>query len=434
MSHRRRPVLLWLPRYRRRPPEDRRPTRPENFCPLKEYWHRLQNLVWVIGRLAPPKPALPARADRQEDEGSVWSALASYGLVTVLALLILSVTDKPSPRVLPTVGPISHTPRPRALSQWFRAFHIGTPSVRDWFIDGVPLVAWVQGNLPNPWTVHWRSLSAAAVSAVTGTPLTSLSGLMVSAVPAMSVAPLPAVSEAPPAELERKEAGLPGDNGRVWAVLGQDPVVGIYHTHTHESFTSVTGASADPYSTDWSKTIVQVGWWLAQDLNGYGLGVVQSRVDNMSQGMLASYGLSLRTAKDLLRWWPSVRVLLDIHRGNAALDQTLTTIHGAKTAKILIVVGTNQLLPNPHWHENLEFALKLSQELKAIAPGILRGNGIDTVPYRYNQQLLPADLLVEIGGPDNTLEQERRAASELAAALADMIRTKQIPDPTAPIH
>ena len=174
-------------------------------------------------------------------------------------------------------------------------------------------------------------------------------------------------------------------------------------------------------STAWSKTIVQVGWWLSQDLSQLGVSVVQSRVDNMKDGLLASYNTSYYTAKQLLRWYPSVKVLIDLHRGQAGGSETTGIVHGIKMARILIVVGTNKLLPDPYWHQNLAFAMRLAKELGVVAPGILRGNGIDMVPYRYNQQLMPNDLLIEIGGPDNTLAQERYAAHDLAEALAQII-------------
>ena len=141
----------------------------------------------------------------------------------------------------------------------------------------------------------------------------------------------------------------------------------------------------------------------------------------MKEGLLASYNTSYYTARQLLRWYPSVKVLIDLHRGQAARSETTTVVKGVTMSRILIIVGTNKLLPDPYWHQNLEFAMRLAKALGKVAPGILRGNGIEMVPYRYNQQLMPMDVLVEIGGPDNTLAEERYAAYELAQALADVM-------------
>jgi stage II sporulation protein P len=224
------------------------------------------------------------------------------------------------------------------------------------------------------------------------------------------------------------DPALPGDGGRVWAELGKAPVVGIYQTHSSESFWPyVPAGSATAYSTDWSKTIVQVGWWLAQDLHNLGIAAVQSRVNNMSEGLLASYNKSYYTAKTLLRWYPSVRLLIDLHR--ASSDLAPATISGHPVAKILIVVGTDKLLPNPYWQQNLKFAKKLSHALRMVAPEILEGSGIDIVPYRYNQQLIPADLMIEVGGPNNTLQEESYAVGALAHAIRILMN-----DGTVQVH
>jgi stage II sporulation protein P len=225
-----------------------------------------------------------------------------------------------------------------------------------------------------------------------------------------------------PAAQEARDPTLPGDGGRVWAELGDKPLVGIYQTHSHESFWKYLPAgSSTAYSTDWSKTIVQVGWWFAQDLYDRGVDTVQSRVDNMAEGILASYSRAYYTAKQLLRWYPSVRLLIDLHR--APHNVPPASIDGVSTAKILIVVGTNKILPNEYWHQNLEVALRLAHDLAQVAPGILNGQGIQMVPYRYNQELMPGDLMIEVGGANNTLAEERYAVADLAEAVAMMLRS-----------
>ncbi|MCL8206758.1 MAG: stage II sporulation protein P [Actinomycetia bacterium] len=406
---RRRPVLIWLPGRRALGP-GRRGAEPPAPGP-DPWWRR-----WLKTRRTP----LPAGRD-----DTLASALLSYGLLTAVALLILTVSAPASRASVPATAPPAST-APGPLTRWLNGLGVSRPSARTWLIEGAPLLAWVRGHVPDPWTVHWRSMAAAALSDVTGTPLLNLDHLLVNAVPVLAQAPVPDAAP-PPGPPDQVMPGLPGDHGRVWAVLGSRPVVGIYHTHTREAFGTPTVGGAGPYSTDWANTVVQVGWWLAQDLNQRGLGVVQARVDNMREGVLASYDLSLKTAKAIVRWWPSVRILLDVHRGTAGRSQTVARVHGVDTAKICIVVGTGQLLPNPHWHQNLAFALQLVRTLDHTAPGILRGDGVETVPYRYNQELLPADVQIEIGGPENTLQEEREGAWYLAEALAEVIRSGKVP-------
>lgn len=264
---------------------------------------------------------------------------------------------------------------------------------------------------------------------LTGVRFDDLASLLRTELPMLPAEPSPKTPvPASPGGRDQMMAGLPGQGGRVWAVLGARPVVGIYQTHSRESFwPALPPGTPTPYTTQWDKTIVQVGWWLAQDLYRNGVGVVQSRVDNMADGILASYNLSYYTAKRLLRWYPSVRILIDLHRSQDPGSETTVVVHGQRVARILLVVGTNQLLPNPYWHENYQFALRLARALNQVAPGVVRGNGIETVPYRYNQQLMANDLLIEVGGPDNTLAEERYAVDDLAEAIADVVHATVSP-------
>ncbi len=283
---------------------------------------------------------------------------------------------------------------------------------------------------PAGFALHWQSIAMAGLADISGVHLTSLNGLLQFEIPTMAlvqstiarpITPMPR-----PPQQDQRLPGLPGDNARVWAELGNRPLVGIYQTHSHEAFfPALPAGTTAAYSTVWSTTIVQVGWWLAQDLRSHGVGVVQSRVDNMSEGLLASYSRSYYTAKQLLRWYPDVHLLIDLHRAPDTVPAV--TVHGVQMAPIMIVVGTNKLLPNPYWHQNLEVALHLAKALKAVAGGILLGKGIDMVPYRYNQQLMPGDLMIEVGGPNSTLAEERYAVHELALAVAQCVRDGAVP-------
>lgn len=414
-----RPTIIWLFRLRKRKwPKSRTSSLP------------------IAG--APPKTA---RWGLRKPVRLPLGMFALYGLGLVIAFGILLKIPARSSKTLPVTGNLG-PPRARAswLNSTIKRLPVGPSSVRSWMNQAIPLL----GNLDKAHhSMVWdaKTIMIAAIQDISGVQLTSLSAILQMEIPGMAAAhtkgkptALPTSQKSSHKPLPRTSAqdaimqGLPGDKGRVWAELGTKPVVGIYQTHSYESFwPSLSGGVSTAYSTQWSKTIVQVGWWLAQDMHQAGVGVVQSRVNNMSEGVLASYSKSYYTAKQLLRWYPSVRVLLDVHRGQGPLKDTTATVHGVKMGNIQIIVGTNKLLPNPYWHQNLQFAMHLATALKSVAPGILRGKGIDMVPYRYNQQIMPADLLVEIGGDHNTLAEERYAAHELSLALAQVIRQHHVP-------
>lgn len=393
----RQPVIIWLSRARK-----------------NRYWHNKRRTSTGPRRIP-------------------WTSGVLYGSTLLLAAAVLwKVPARPG--VLPVSTNATTPSKPswmdRRLSSW--SVHSGT--VRSWLNQGIAVLGLVMD--PSNAGVHINQLVATGVHAITGVPLNNLPALLRIDMPQLGAVSPPSHrlghtqdKPKPPPRAKAQDQvdkSLPGDNGRVWAELGPDPVVGIYQTHSHESFWPyVAPGSATAYSTDWSKTIVQVGWWLAVDLHQSGIAVVQSRVDNMSEGLLASYNKSYYTAKQLLKWYPSVHMLIDLHR--SADNVPPADIQGNKVAKIVIVVGTNKLLPNEYWHQNLEFALKLSKALDEVAPGILRGKGIDTVPYRYNQQLMPADLMIDVGGPNSTLAEERYAVHDLAEAIGRLVHEHALP-------
>lgn len=386
---------------------------------------RMPIIIW-LGR-ARKNHYWKAKRKRQRPMRVPWMSAVLYS-ATILAALGVLWKAPTVGKALPVSGPLASQPSflDRAVH------HLGdSPSpYESWMNHGIPVVGLTVNHQERG--IHWSGLLETGLTFVTGIHWHHIRDIFRVQIPQLGeVAPTGIKSQSahrrlpstPPRHREPSavDKSLPGDGGRVWAELGTHPAIGIYQTHSRESFWSaMPPGSSVAYSTDWPKTIVQVGWWLSEDIHQAGVAVIQSRVDNMSEGLLASYNQSYYTAKRLLRDYPSVRLLIDLHR--QANDVPTIDVHGKSVAKILIVVGSNQLLPNPYWHDNYEVALRLATALKKLSPNILVGNGVDTVPYRYNQQLLPGDLMIEVGGPNNTLAQERRAAHILAQALVRLVK------------
>jgi stage II sporulation protein P len=357
--------------------------------------------------------------------------MALYAITLGLAGVVLWKVPA-HPRSVPVSAPLA---RPSRMDQWLSRLTVPSGTLRGWLSRAIPLIG--VALEPRANVLHWGAVIETGIEEVTGVRLRSVTSLLEVEIPLLSRIPPPRTetprakpkTRAPLQALEATDPSLPGDEGRVWAVLGAEPLVGLYQTHSRESFWPyVSPGSPTAYSTRWTQTIVAVGWWLAEDLARENIGVVQSRVDNMADGLLASYNESYTTARHLLEWFPTVRLLIDVHRqGN---EVSAATIHGQKVAKILWIVGTDQLLPNPYWHQNLDIVQRLVKVLNHLAPGILYGNGIDVVPYRYNQQLRPGSLMVEIGGTNSTLAEERRADGFLAQAIREVLGSATRPLPS----
>ena len=195
----------------------------------------------------------------------------------MLALAALAMWRLPArPAAIPVSVHPAAPARPSWIDRELHAWHVSRPTLRAWFNQGLSLAGLVVD--PAHVDVHVRQVAWVGLESITGAPLNNLPDLLRVEIPDLKAAGPPGVSvptakkEPRPKAQEEVDKSLPGDGGRVWAELGRDPIVGIYQTHSHESFWPyVPAGSQTAYSTDWSKTIVQVGWWLAEDLHQDGV-------------------------------------------------------------------------------------------------------------------------------------------------------------------
>ena len=81
-------------------------------------------------------------------------------------------------------------------------------------------------------------------------------------------------------------------------------------------------------------------------------------------------------------------------------------------AQLMLVVGTRQ----EDWQSNMALAVKLTALLEKRHPGITRPISFRT--QRFNQDLLPGALLVEVGAAGNSHPEAMEAARQLADAVA----------------
>lgn len=209
-------------------------------------------------------------------------------------------------------------------------------------------------------------------------------------------------------------------------VLGGTPQVGIYQTNSRDSFTwAVTSrAVGPPVSNDPRKNVTAVGLALARALAADGVGVVHSSVVNDAGGVLGAYVNSARTASSLLRSYPTLRYLVDVDRGSTNVG--VVQVGGRKAARVTLVVGSADRLPNPHWQENEALAQRLAAQMQFLYPGLLVA--VEPSPDRLNQQLLPGgSLTIDVGGPASTLSEEEAAAALVAQALKDIMSTRSAP-------
>lgn len=219
-----------------------------------------------------------------------------------------------------------------------------------------------------------------------------------------------ALALSPPPAPSRPATLPPGPPLQRW---GGPALVGIYETYTTQSFRSLA-SQAPGYSADPNHSVAAVGRALAVDLAHLGVGAIYSPTVNDPDGLIGAYLNSARVARRLLNTAPTLRYLLDVHRGEGSRSQT-TAVGPPATAALTVVVGTDAVLPNARWPQNYNRAQALVRTLRSLRskPMVALRLSRD----RLNQELFPGALQIEIGGPENTLAEEDRAAVQLAQAL-----------------
>ncbi len=216
--------------------------------------------------------------------------------------------------------------------------------------------------------------------------------------------------------------------------LGMDmsktgPKILIVHTHGSESYTEegrefyIEGTG--DRNTDTSFNVVQVGDKVAEVFEKAGLEVIHDRTMHDQPSYNGSYGSSLKAIEKYTEEYPSIQIVLDIHRDaivyqDGTKAKTVTKIDGENAAQLMFVVGTNQGgLTHDNWRENLKFAVKLQSAINKKYPSLMRG--INLRRERFNGHTSKGSIIIEVGTSGNTLSEAVRGATLGAEVMADFI-------------
>ena len=208
-----------------------------------------------------------------------------------------------------------------------------------------------------------------------------------------------------------------------WDLYAEEPTVLILHTHSTESYTK-QGERYEETSQwrtlDEDYNMLSIGDRVAQLLNQQGIPTIQDRELHDYPSYNGSYVHAREKIREYLEETPSIRLILDLHRdaseGENGQLRTVAQVDGEASAQLMIVLGTN----HEGYAENLSLALKLHAQLETQSPGITRP--LQLRGQRFNQDLLPGALLVEVGAAGNSHEEALRAAEQLAKAVAALAK------------
>ena len=217
----------------------------------------------------------------------------------------------------------------------------------------------------------------------------------------------------------RPDFGALMEKPLTWDLKAEVPTVLILHTHTTESYTQSEEmyiASSSYRTLEEDHNMLSIGDAVAEILEKNGIGVIHDRTVHDYPSYNGSYTRTRETMTAYLRQYPSIQLVLDLHRDASGSGgkqlRTLATVDGEASAQLMFVVGTNY----DAWQENLALAAKLHVQLERQSSGIMRPVSLRS--QRFNQDLHPAALLVEVGAAGNTRAEALRAAGELAEAIA----------------
>lgn len=205
-----------------------------------------------------------------------------------------------------------------------------------------------------------------------------------------------------------------------------EPQVLIYHTHTSEMYLGKHGIGNTHYvfssASDRKITgVMEVGNHLAKALQSQGIPVMHETQIHDWPSLTGSYVNSERSVRNILNRYDSVQYVFDLHR-DANVPNPVVTIDGRKVARVLLVVGTAESIPqsHPNWKKNAEFAQAVYQLAEKMYPGLMRPIQVRQ-DARYNQHLHPRSVVLEIGSVENTIDEALLAAELVATVIAQLI-------------
>lgn len=202
------------------------------------------------------------------------------------------------------------------------------------------------------------------------------------------------------------------------------PQILIYHTHSQETF-------VDSIPGDTNTSIVGAGEYLTgllQDTYGYEVLHHTGEYDVETRDYAYSYALP--NIEAILAEYPSIEVVIDLHRDAVAEDKKLVSQQNGKTAAQVMFFnglshtkkqGDIEYLENPYIDDNLAFSFQMQVLCNEYYPGLARR--IYLKGYRYNMHLCPKSLLIEMGAQTNTCDEIRNTL-DIVAHVLDMCLSK----------
>lgn len=203
--------------------------------------------------------------------------------------------------------------------------------------------------------------------------------------------------------------------------ITNNPIIYLYNTHDTEEYTPTSFAE---YSV--IPTVKLSDYILKEKLEAKGLNVlieektIGSIRSSLGLNYAGSYKASRVLMEDAKKNNPSLKYFIDLHRDSISYEKTTLNYNNKKYAKIMFIVG----LENQSYQGNLDFSSKISDNINRKVPGLSKGiykkqgEGVNGV---YNQDFNERTILIEIGGPENTIDEVYETLLVLSESLTEVI-------------
>ena len=203
--------------------------------------------------------------------------------------------------------------------------------------------------------------------------------------------------------------------------LNVNPSVYIYNTHQSEAY---AGEALEGYNI--KPGVMMASYLLQEKLANQNIkaDIMEDNItdylnlNNMKYSK--SYSASRQFLQDALNKYSDYKLIIDLHRDSISKEKSTTIINNKSCVKISFVVGKD----HTGYEANLNKVTQLNNKIKDKHPELTRGiitkggagsNGI------YNQDLSPNIILIEMGGPENTIDEVLNTIDLLAPIIGEYI-------------
>lgn len=205
--------------------------------------------------------------------------------------------------------------------------------------------------------------------------------------------------------------------------VSSSPQVYIYNTHQTESYSMKT---LEPYNI--TPSVMMASYLMKEHFQKEGIETIVEET-NISDYMkeqgyqyAESYVASRTFVESILKKYPDLKLIIDLHRDAIPHDSSTITIGEKNYAKVLFIVGMN----NPNYQTNLSLAQSLSdlinQSYPKLSRGIMSKSG-SNVNGLYNQDLNGNMILLELGANENTIDEVQNTVEAIVPIISAYLKS-----------